>query len=291
MTAPTKSARSGRRAGSEDVTAATTTDGRLATGWDATTAAADTIERAAVLATATRVAHVSTAMGQPVRQTEDFTAADTGQPAALTNWAVLHRPVVDAADPVIDEIGLHYPAGRPYVIAGPWPTPDLTPRGLVPVGHPPFMVRPASPDQDSPATPIPEVDGFAVAEAIDGRGMEVVERVLIDGYPMPELTPVEPGRCFDARVLGGPTRFFVGSWQGAPVATAGVTVAHGVAVVEFVATLAGARGKGFGAMVTQAAALADPTVPAVLIASDLGRPVYERLGFLPVNRWTLWMKP
>ena len=43
-------------------------------------------------------------------------------------------------------------------------------------------------------------------------------------------------------------------------------------------------------MVTQAAALADPTVPAVLIASDLGRPVYERLGFLPVSRWTLWMR-
>ena len=91
-------------------------------------------------------------------------------------------------------------------------------------------------------------------------------------------------------MLGGPTRFFLGWHRDAPVATASVTVAHGVALVEFVATVEGARGKGFGAMVTQAAALVDPTVPAVLIASDLGRPVYERLGFLPVSRWTLWIE-
>jgi hypothetical protein len=148
------------------------------------------------------------------------------------------------------------------------------------------MVRPVG-----PATPIAAVDGFSVTEVVDGPSMEVAERVLIDGYPLAELAPVEPGRCFDGRVLGGPIRFFVGWWNGTPVATAGVTVAHGVGVVELVATIAGARGRGFGAMVTQAAALADPTVPAVLIASDPGRPVYERLGFLPVNRWTLWMRP
>jgi GNAT superfamily N-acetyltransferase len=83
----------------------------------------------------------------------------------------------------------------------------------------------------------------------------------------------------------------VGVLDGEPVTTAAVTIAHGVGVIELVATLADARGRGFGALVTQAAALADPTVPAVLVASDPGRPVYERLGFLPVNRWTLWMKP
>ncbi|MBV9953294.1 MAG: GNAT family N-acetyltransferase, partial [Acidimicrobiia bacterium] len=148
------------------------------------------------------------------------------------------------------------------------------------------MVRPVG-----PATPIPEVAGFSTHEVVDGARMEQVERVLIEGYPIPELMPVEPGRTFTASVLGGPTRFFVGALDGEPVATAAVTIAHGVGVIELVATLAGARGRGFGALATQAAALADPTIPAVLVASDLGRPVYERLGFLPVSRWTLWMKP
>jgi GNAT superfamily N-acetyltransferase len=266
-------------------TLAPTDDRPLATGWDPTTGGADTLERASVLATAERAAHVSTAMGQPVTRTDAFVAADTGLPAPLTNWAVLQRPIIDPDDPVVDEIARCYPPGRPHVIVGPWPTPDLAHRGLLPVGHPPFMLRPIG-----PATTIPGVDGFVVTEAVDGPSLEVVERVLIDGYPIPELSPVEPGRCFDERVLGGPIRFYLGWWRGTPVATASVTVAHGVGLVEFVATMPGARGRGFGAMVTQAAALADPTVPAVLIASDPGRPVYERLGFVAVNRWTLWMR-
>ena len=259
---------------------------QLATGWDPTTAAADTLERATLLATATRVSHVSESMGQPVLRTADVVAADTGLPTAFANWAILLRPVVESDDPVLGEIAAFYPEGRPYVIAGAWPTADLSRRNLVPVGHPPFMVRPVG-----PSTPIPEVDGFSMHEVVDASQMEQVERVLIEGYPIPELMPVEPGRTFTASVLGGPIRFFVGVWNGEPVATAAVTIAHGVGVIELVATLADARGRGFGAMVTQAAALADPTVPAVLVASDLGRPVYERLGFLPINRWTLWMKP
>jgi len=245
----------------------------------------DTIEQATVLATVERVAHVSTAMAQPVTRTDDFVAADTGQPAAMTNWAVLLRPILDRDDPLVDEIAGTFPPGRPHTIVGPWPTPDLTHRGLILIGHPPFMLRPPG-----PATPIADVEGFVVTEAVDGPSLEVVERVLIEGFPLPELLPVVPTRAFDARVLGGPTRFFLGWHRDEPVATASVTVAHGVALVEFVATLEGARGKGFGAMVTQAAGLVDPTVPAVLIASDLGRPVYERLGFLPVSRWTLWMR-
>ena len=116
---------------------------------------------------------VSTAMAQPVTRTDDFVAADTGQPAAMTNWAVLLRP-------------------------------------------------------PGPATPIPDVEGFVVTEAVDGPSLEVVERVLIEGFPLPELLPVVPRRAFDARVLGGPTRFFLGWHRDEPVATASVTVAHGV---------------------------------------------------------------
>lgn len=39
---------------------------------------------------------------------------------------------------------------------------------------------------------------------------------------------------------------------------------------------------------TAHATLAAPNLPAVLIASDLGRPVYERLGYRPLLRYTLW---
>ena len=47
-------------------------------------------------------------------------------------------------------------------------------------------------------------------------------------------------------------------------------------------------GTAIGAAITWAATLADPTKPAVLIASDPGQPVYERMGYLRVMRLTMW---
>jgi hypothetical protein len=61
--------------------------------------------------------------------------------------------------------------------------------------------------------------------------------------------------------------------------------------VEYVAALPAPRGTGAGAAVTSAATIAEPERPAVLVASDDGRPTYERMGFLPVARWTAWLRP
>jgi hypothetical protein len=35
--------------------------------------------------------------------------------------------------------------------------------------------------------------------------------------------------------------------------------------------------------------MADPARPAMLIASDLGQPVYERMGYVRLTRFTLWV--
>ena len=59
--------------------------------------------------------------------------------------------------------------------------------------------------------------------------------------------------------------------------------------VEFVATLPEGRGKGYGAAVTWAATLARPELHALLIASDMGRPIYERMGYVALERWTLFV--
>ena len=55
--------------------------------------------------------------------------------------------------------------------------------------------------------------------------------------------------------------------------------------------LATARGQGAGAALTWAATTAWPEQGAVLIASDDGQPVYERLGHLRIERWTCWLRP
>jgi len=56
--------------------------------------------------------------------------------------------------------------------------------------------------------------------------------------------------------------------------------------VEFVATVPEARGRGYGEAVTWSATMAEPDLPAMLIATDMGRPVYERMGYAALARWT-----
>jgi hypothetical protein len=43
--------------------------------------------------------------------------------------------------------------------------------------------------------------------------------------------------------------------------------------------------------VTWAATTHRPDQVAVLIASDSGQPVYERLDYVRIERWTVWVKP
>jgi len=50
------------------------------------------------------------------------------------------------------------------------------------------------------------------------------------------------------------------------------------------------RRDSFAQVVTRRAALANPELPAILVASDLGAPVYERIGFTTVRRITAWAR-
>jgi GNAT superfamily N-acetyltransferase len=108
--------------------------------------------------------------------------------------------------------------------------------------------------------------------------------VLAAGFP----TPASPA---PASLLGGPTRFWLAYVNGEAAATALSYAGHGVVNVEAVATLPEHRRRGIGAAVTWAATLAEPARPAVLIASDDGIGTYRRMGYLPLTRWTLWIRP
>jgi predicted GNAT family acetyltransferase len=72
------------------------------------------------------------------------------------------------------------------------------------------------------------------------------------------------------------------------VSVAGAAVNHGIVEVDWVATLPQARGRGYGAALTMAAAGIAPGLPALLLASDAGRPVYQHLGFIDLLRTTMW---
>ena len=111
--------------------------------------------------------------------------------------------------------------------------------------------------------------------------------MLAAGYPVPagDVPVAEPG------IVGSVVRLFLGSVAGRAVGVAGSAVHHGLVEVDWVAVLPEARGRGYGAALTAAAAAVAPDLPAVLLASDDGRPTYRRLGFIDLFRVTMWEHP
>lgn len=245
----------------------------------------DTLTERAAWSMADRVLHHAAATGRPSRCEDGVGVARLGDRGMFINAAVVFRPVADW-DTVLAHVDDVIPPGVTATLVSPYPTPDLAARGWHLIGHPPLMARVPG------AAPAPAMAAeLRIHEVVDQPGLEVFERTLVDAYPMPDLQPYRWGGFCDERVLGGPSRYWVGFVDGRPVATAAVHVTAGVNNVEMIATVEGARGRGYGAAVTWAATTADPTLPAILIASDLGRPVYERLGYTALTRWTMWFRP
>ena len=255
----------------------------LTNGWEPDVPADDTLKRRAVLVHAAWPLAVAAALGVPFRRTERWTGAVIGEVGELSNPVVLTQPLTaeDAAELLAEVAGLVPPAS-PYLLLNPWPAPDLTPHGLVLVGHPPLMVRFPAPG------PAGEPDGVRVVEVTDAETLALAERVLIEGFPM---AGAAPGSVLRPGLLDGTTQVWLGYVDGEPAAVACAHRAAGATLVEYVAALPAARGRGAGAAVTWRATLADPAVPAVLLASDDGRPTYERMGYLALERWAAWLRP
>jgi len=263
-------------------------DEHLLDGWEPDLVGFDTIGRALVDNTIAELAHPAEAMGGRVQITDDVAMADLASPCAFLNGAVLRRPLTyDGPDPVLDQIDAFFAASPgPVVIYSASPTPDLRDRGWQPVGHPPLMVR--APGGAPPAPP----DRFRFARVEDDAALQHFGRILVEGYPIPELQPWRHDTPYDARVLGDDQfHLYLGYEDDQPVSCAAAVVDDHITGVHMVANDPEVRGQGYGEATVWAATLADPTKPAVLIASDLGRPTYQRMGYLTVTRWTIWLRP
>ncbi|MFN8193422.1 MAG: hypothetical protein U0R80_03970 [Nocardioidaceae bacterium] len=259
----------------------------LATGWEPDLPASDTLVRRAVLVHASWAVAVAEALGRPHRHTDRWAGGWIGDRGPLTNPVVIVRPPRDEAEwaDVLAEVHELVPAHVPYFLVSPFPTPDLSGQGLARIGHPPVMVR-------FPGGAAPGLrEGVTLREVRDAEALAVAERVLVDGYPMPDLQDLPPGGVLAPPILDGPTRVWTADVDGEPAAVAAAHVAGDAVLVEYVAALDTARGRGAGAAATWAATLCEPDLPAILIASDDGRPLYEHMGFVAVERWTAWLRP
>jgi len=159
---------------------------------------------------------------------------------------------------------------------------DLAPRGFEVYEEGYWFAR--EPGGAMPPTPLDlRIEAVANAETL----IEF-ERTSAAGF---KASPAAPATTHHPRSLrGGPLSYFLGRVDGESVATSIACVAAACVGVYGVATVPEFRGRGYGAAMTWAALSVAPALPSVLQPSDLARPLYERLGYEPVGRFTNWMR-
>ena len=113
------------------------------------------------------------------------------------------------------------------------------------------------------------------------------ERGDRDAAPGPAVE-APPGATLRRECLGDDFRVWVGRVDGRPVTTATAFIDEGFVGIYAVATARDARRRGYAEAVTWAATLCRPDLPATLQASEMGQPVYERMGYRTIADFTVW---
>jgi hypothetical protein len=266
-------------------------DPTLRAGWEPDTPVEDSLlRRFLVNWTASIEAH-GTPLGGRVLRRDDLAAVDVGRPSLGGNVATLLAPLFPAgvdevADALDDFYGFSHGdySGTTYLFS-PWPTPDLRPHSWTLLGYEPLMLRPIG----GAAPPSPP--GLRIEAVRDEESLQALEHAIVHGFESPELAALGPGAMFGAGMLTDDRfRLWVGWEEERPVSAAVTFVTAGINNVTLVGTVPEARRRGYGAALTWCATLADPRLPALLIATDEGRAVYERMGYLSLFRFPVWSR-
>lgn len=131
--------------------------------------------------------------------------------------------------------------------------------------------------------------GASVERVVDAAGLRVWGDIVGRAFDSPEFLRGLSFRGFATRGFGedAPFRHYLCRLGEEPVGASTLSLGAGVAGLANIATVPEARRRGVGTA-SAAAALADARAlglrTAALSAEELGRPLYERLGFREVSR-------
>ena len=256
----------------------------LETGWLPSTPPHDNLFRKFLLNQAEANEIIALASGGRSTRDDDVAIADAGGIVPYFNQAVLLRPVLDAADPVLDRVESFFAECPSAMMLSIWPTPDLTSRGWSLIGHPGFVARPALPIDHTPPTDV------HVTVATTAAQLATCERIAIEGYPLDDAKDLPAGAVLAPGIVSTDVRYRAGLLDDDPVAAAASYVGQGVTNLCFAATLPAARRRGVWESLVWARLADAPTLPAVAFTSDFSRPGFERMGFLMITRFTLWWR-
>jgi GNAT superfamily N-acetyltransferase len=126
-------------------------------------------------------------------------------------------------------------------------------------------------------------DGHEIRRITDAAGLEDHIRIVVEGFEVPE--PIGRPWIGEELWLRDGCAVYVGYTDNRPVSSGfGVRTGRTIGIYN-IATVERARRRGYGAAVTARVAAdgaAEGCDVAILQASDMGRPVYERIGFRTV---------
>ncbi len=227
-------------------------------------------------------------MGRHWVRWEDAWAADSGLPTRMFNRVTVLRRLDPAAAPELAERIIHFyvgrPDGGPYLVNDAWATLDLEPYGFERWITLPFMVR-------KPGVPPDTRSDLEIRPVRSNRDVAMLGRALVEGFAISELINQPPPRIVDERVLAdGAIRCWIAFADGQPIGTSVAYVSDGVVGVYLVSVVPSARRHGYGEVLTWHATLADSAAPSTLQASELGHPVYERMGYVTALERATWVR-
>ena len=170
--------------------------------------------------------------------------------------------------------------------------PTLTQAGLAPAGEETSTPGMVAFPIDREAIGHGAAPGLDIRRVTDASGIEAHRSVVTAGFGSDPAVAAGTA-CSD--LLGRPgCVVYVGYADGDPVVSGlGWRTGRTIGVYS-IATVASARRRGYGAAMTarlMADGLAEGCDVAVLQASEMGRPIYERLGFRTVVRYAAYVDP
>ena len=141
-----------------------------------------------------------------------------------------------------------------------------------------------------------EPAGLEIRRVTDDAGRRDYREVTAEAYSIYGTPRAITDRVFTSleSLVAPHVAGFVGYRGAEPVAAALVYLSHGVAGINFVGTVTAARGGGYGEAVTWAAVREGFRRGAAFVnlqASPMGRPVYERMGFITPSDYRVLVPP
>ncbi len=126
----------------------------------------------------------------------------------------------------------------------------------------------------------------------DPRELADWERVTVLGYPLAELTGADRYVLADPALLAdGRLRLWIGrDERGRAVSASAQFVSQGLASLAFGVTLPQARRRGQWSVHARHRLRSKPDLWHAGVFSDFSRPGAERLGFVPIIRFTLYRR-